>query len=231
MGFSLSFANSFIIRIVCKHWLRGLCKKGEACEFLHEYNLRKMPECQFFSKNGFCTQSPDCLYLHIDPLTKISPCPNYERGFCKLGPDCNKRHVRKVMCPRYLTGFCPLGPDCDMSHPKFVGITDKMRITLDPPLRAALAEREKKSDHKDLDLEPSATNEDGGEGAEDATSATDAADATDATDAPSVDNNDTSSESQKEPSDSLNPELVTTVDLDEAVVPEEAIVSNIEAEG
>ncbi|KAL8933719.1 MAG: hypothetical protein Q9216_006238, partial [Gyalolechia sp. 2 TL-2023] len=25
--------------LVCKHWLRGLCKKGDQCEFLHEYNL------------------------------------------------------------------------------------------------------------------------------------------------------------------------------------------------
>ena len=24
---------------VCKHWLKGLCKKGDQCEFLHEYNL------------------------------------------------------------------------------------------------------------------------------------------------------------------------------------------------
>ena len=30
--------------IVCKHWLRGLCKKGEDCEFLHVYALDKMPE-------------------------------------------------------------------------------------------------------------------------------------------------------------------------------------------
>lgn len=25
--------------LVCKHWLRGLCKKGAQCEFLHEFNL------------------------------------------------------------------------------------------------------------------------------------------------------------------------------------------------
>ena len=25
--------------LVCKHWLRGLCKKGDQCEFLHEYNV------------------------------------------------------------------------------------------------------------------------------------------------------------------------------------------------
>ena len=31
---SRSFNN-----LVCKHWLRGLCKKGDQCEFLHEYNL------------------------------------------------------------------------------------------------------------------------------------------------------------------------------------------------
>jgi hypothetical protein len=41
--------------LVCKHWLRGLCKKGDTCEFLHEYNLRKMPECNFFTRNGYCS--------------------------------------------------------------------------------------------------------------------------------------------------------------------------------
>ncbi len=36
--------------IVCKHWLRGLCKKGDQCEFLHEYDMSKMPECYFYSR-------------------------------------------------------------------------------------------------------------------------------------------------------------------------------------
>ena len=38
--------------MVCKHWLRGLCKKGDQCEFLHEYDMTKMPECYFYSKFG-----------------------------------------------------------------------------------------------------------------------------------------------------------------------------------
>lgn len=38
--------------VVCKHWLRGLCKKGDDCEFLHEFDMTKMPECFFFSKYG-----------------------------------------------------------------------------------------------------------------------------------------------------------------------------------
>lgn len=41
--------------VVCKHWLRGLCKKGDQCEFLHEYDMTKMPECYFYSKFGWLT--------------------------------------------------------------------------------------------------------------------------------------------------------------------------------
>jgi cleavage and polyadenylation specificity factor subunit 4 len=70
--------------VVCKHWLRGLCKKGELCEFLHEYNLKKMPECWFYTKLGECT-NPECLYLHIDPESKVKECAWYARGFCKHG--------------------------------------------------------------------------------------------------------------------------------------------------
>ncbi|KAJ4393140.1 RNA-binding component of cleavage and polyadenylation factor [Gnomoniopsis smithogilvyi] len=106
--------------LVCKHWLRGLCKKGETCEFLHEFNLRKMPECNFFLRNGFCSNGDECLYLHIDPQSKLPPCPHYDRGFCPLGPRCAKKHVRKKMCPYFLAGFCPDGRDCkEGAHPKW----------------------------------------------------------------------------------------------------------------
>ncbi|KAL7663046.1 mRNA 3'-end-processing protein [[Candida] zeylanoides] len=131
-------------KIVCKHWLRGLCKKNDHCEFLHEYNLRKMPECLFYSKNGFCTQTPECLYLHVDPQSKIPECLDYERGFCPDGPKCSKRHVRKIMCPLWLTGFCPKGYECDYSHPRFEGIGERLRITPDKgkePPRAPRGER------------------------------------------------------------------------------------------
>lgn len=104
--------------VVCKHWLRGLCKKGEDCEFLHEYNLKKMPECWFFSKYGECS-NPECQYLHIDPKTKGKECPAYSKGFCKNGPLCRNRHIRKTFCRLYLTGFCPFGLACENAHPKF----------------------------------------------------------------------------------------------------------------
>ena len=38
--------------VVCKHWLRGLCKKGDDCEFLHKYDMERMPECYFYIKYG-----------------------------------------------------------------------------------------------------------------------------------------------------------------------------------
>ncbi|GJU61344.1 30-kDa cleavage and polyadenylation specificity factor 30-like protein [Tanacetum coccineum] len=30
---------------VCRHWLRSLCMKGEACGFLHQYDKTRMPIC------------------------------------------------------------------------------------------------------------------------------------------------------------------------------------------
>ncbi|KFH46465.1 mRNA 3'-end-processing protein-like protein [Hapsidospora chrysogenum ATCC 11550] len=114
--------------LVCKHWLRGLCKKGEHCEFLHEYNLRKMPECNFFMRNGYCSNGDECLYLHIDPMSRLPPCPHYDMGFCPLGPRCSKKHVRRKLCPYYLAGFCPDGPECKAgAHPKWRKDLEKPR--------------------------------------------------------------------------------------------------------
>lgn len=72
-------------RTVCKHWLRGLCKKGGSCEFLHEYHLRKMPECWFYAKYGFCSNGDECMYLHVNEEMRIRECPQYRKGFCRNG--------------------------------------------------------------------------------------------------------------------------------------------------
>lgn len=104
--------------IVCKHWLRGLCKKGDQCEFLHEYDMTKMPECYFYSRFNAC-HNKECPFLHIDPESKIKDCPWYDRGFCRHGPHCRHRHVRRVLCMNYLSGFCPDGSTCKYMHPRF----------------------------------------------------------------------------------------------------------------
>ncbi|KAI3626393.1 hypothetical protein CBS9595_001754 [Malassezia furfur] len=86
-------------RTVCKHWLRGLCKKGDACDYLHEYDLRRMAECRFYATYGFCNAGDECLYVHIDPSVKRRECELYKRGFCPRGPQCPKKHIRQVACP------------------------------------------------------------------------------------------------------------------------------------
>lgn len=104
--------------VVCKHWLRGLCKKNERCEFLHEYNLRRMPECFFFNVYGVCNNN-ECLFLHLKPDAAVRECIWYKRGFCKNGATCKNKHMRAKLCWDYYAGFCLKGPDCQLGHPKF----------------------------------------------------------------------------------------------------------------
>ncbi|KAH3902910.1 related to mRNA 3'-end-processing protein YTH1 [Saccharomycodes ludwigii] len=116
---------NFNNKIVCKHWLRGLCKKNNNCEYLHEYNLRKMPECVFFNKNGYCTSTNECPYLHIDPRTghpilKDSITGNDSGGNDGLGSNENgtKDEVIIEECEAYKQGFCAMGPNCKFKHIK-----------------------------------------------------------------------------------------------------------------
>lgn len=134
--------------LICKHWLRGLCKKGTACEFLHEYNLRSMPECTQFARHGTCSNGDDCLYLHSDPALKEPPCAHYERGFCPLGPRCAARHVKqKALCPYYSAGFCPNGRQCsEGGHP----VWREKEGMEKPKVKVILSEEEKEKEKQRL---------------------------------------------------------------------------------
>ncbi|KAJ7397199.1 hypothetical protein BTVI_137909 [Pitangus sulphuratus] len=70
--------------VVCRHWLRGLCKRGDGCDFLHEHDASRMPECYFYSKFGECSDK-DCPFLHVDATPSTVGCPWYDRGFCRHG--------------------------------------------------------------------------------------------------------------------------------------------------
>ena len=39
-------------RTVCKFWIQNGCKKGDACDFLHENDKTKYPECPNYEKDG-----------------------------------------------------------------------------------------------------------------------------------------------------------------------------------
>ncbi|XP_047340383.1 30-kDa cleavage and polyadenylation specificity factor 30 [Impatiens glandulifera] len=76
---------------VCRHWLRGLCMKGEACGFLHQYDKSRMPVCRFFRLYGECREQ-DCVYKHTNE--DIKECNMYKLGFCPNGLDCRYRHAK-----------------------------------------------------------------------------------------------------------------------------------------
>ncbi|XP_009599048.1 30-kDa cleavage and polyadenylation specificity factor 30-like [Nicotiana tomentosiformis] len=76
---------------VCRHWLRSLCMKGDACGFLHQYDKSRMPICRFFRLYGECRE-PDCVYKHTNE--DIKECNMYKLGFCPNGPDCRYRHAK-----------------------------------------------------------------------------------------------------------------------------------------
>ncbi|TMW65745.1 hypothetical protein Poli38472_008387 [Pythium oligandrum] len=82
--------------VVCRHWLRGLCMKGDNCEFLHQYDMSKMPECRW----GMECQVPECPFRHVPDEERVE-CAFYKQGFCSHGPNCRYRHIKlaREECP------------------------------------------------------------------------------------------------------------------------------------
>ena len=50
---------------VCVHWLKGTCKKGSECEFLHSYDKERIPRCKWYDQEGRCAKGEECYYRHI----------------------------------------------------------------------------------------------------------------------------------------------------------------------
>ena len=64
--------------------------KGSACEFLHQYDLNKMPLC----RHGDRCKMKDCPFRHISDADRLE-CVFYCQGFCIHGPFCRYKHVRR----------------------------------------------------------------------------------------------------------------------------------------
>lgn len=78
--------------VVCRHWLRDLCMKGAACEFLHQYDLSKMPLC----RHGERCKIKDCPFRHISEANRME-CVFYSQGFCIHGSRfCRYKHIPRL---------------------------------------------------------------------------------------------------------------------------------------
>lgn len=76
--------------VVCRHWLRDLCMKGAACEFLHMYDLSRMPLC----RHGERCKIFSCPFRHISEGERME-CAFYKSGFCIHGPFCRYKHAKR----------------------------------------------------------------------------------------------------------------------------------------
>ena len=112
-------------KIVCRHWMRNSCKLGEKCNYLHVYDEKNLPVCNFFVRDGYCPKGDECDFRHPDGSDsdrRQPECPYFEMGFCKLGVHCPLLHVKTVICPDFALGFCPKGPTCTKKHVKGVSL-------------------------------------------------------------------------------------------------------------
>ncbi|KAH9254572.1 hypothetical protein BASA81_007329 [Batrachochytrium salamandrivorans] len=76
--------------VVCVHWVSGLCMKGEKCEFLHEMDMDRMPECRL----GQRCQEKMCPFKHVKDEERAL-CNNYNLGFCQHGAACRYQHKKR----------------------------------------------------------------------------------------------------------------------------------------
>ena len=84
--------------------MKGLCMKGERCEFLHQFDLEKMPLC----RHGDKCKTPDCPFRHIKEEDRME-CVFYKQGFCIHGGFCRYKHTRRDRIDRPLVCDYTLG--------------------------------------------------------------------------------------------------------------------------
>ncbi|KAF8819095.1 zinc finger (CCCH type) motif-containing protein [Cardiosporidium cionae] len=127
--------------IVCRHWLKGMCMKGDFCDFLHQLDYARMPICRHFVKYRYCADLKRgvCLFKH--PLestnleeTAIAVGAELSAGGDELDIYCDNfgslaEHPKyantvtfdgqvqtQAECIHYFLGFCKLGPKCRKKH-------------------------------------------------------------------------------------------------------------------
>ena len=64
--------------------------KGDVCEFLHQYDKDRMPECRW----GAECDMAGCPFRHLDEEDRVE-CVFYQQGLCIHGPYCRYRHVKR----------------------------------------------------------------------------------------------------------------------------------------
>ena len=51
-------------QLVCVHYMRSRCTRGDKCDYLHQWDESKIPICRFYQQTGTCNREADCVYRH-----------------------------------------------------------------------------------------------------------------------------------------------------------------------
>lgn len=113
--------------IVCRHWLKGMCMKGDFCDFLHQLIYLRMPACR---NQLWC---PDirrgcCPFKHADVVVQSSGSSG--AAAAAEGGETRSKSVgrgsssveqqllqpQQKECLAYFLGFCKAGPKCRRRH-------------------------------------------------------------------------------------------------------------------
>ncbi|KAF1332730.1 Cleavage and polyadenylation specificity factor cpsf30-like, partial [Globisporangium splendens] len=89
--------------VVCRHWLRALCMKGDNCEFLHQLAREECPETADFSLQSKVADEENVKRRKAQPVNefyKIAICKHWEKqGSCPFGDECHFAHGEKELRP------------------------------------------------------------------------------------------------------------------------------------
>lgn len=109
-------------QVVCRHWLRGMCIKGDLCDFLHIFDPTRMPPCRQFGKHGRCAEHEQgtCPLRHDrddglffnglqDPSAAVPSSSGADSATAR-------QHTSNKICIQYLFGYCQCGPHCAQRH-------------------------------------------------------------------------------------------------------------------
>ncbi len=107
----------------CIFWLKGHCKNGLNCEFLHE-----LRDCEFWL-NGHCKNGKNCTFAHNEDkkATKnigivLRDCDFWLKGYCYTGKSCTFAHDPEKLgmtqkdCEFWIRGHCNNGKKCTFKH-------------------------------------------------------------------------------------------------------------------
>ncbi|CDJ45399.1 hypothetical protein ETH_00018320, partial [Eimeria tenella] len=106
--------------VVCRHWWRGACMRGAACDFLHRVIYLRMPKCRL---DGACLDAARgcCVYRHeqqnetVESLIGSDAC----RLLCSSGSSNytqQQQQQQQQECLHYFFGYCKQGPRCRKRH-------------------------------------------------------------------------------------------------------------------